>query len=276
MKGGKRARWTDEEMPLTFLARAKEFIQVHKEKPFFLYYSLTEPHVPRMPSTIFMGKSAMGYRGDALLQMDWAVGELLKELDNLGLAQNTLVLFSSDNGPVLDDGYQDDAVGKSGGHQPAGPLRGGKYSAFEGGTRVPWIIRWPAVIQPQVSGALVSQVDLLASFSTLLQVPLPGGTVTDSEDVLMALLGKSARGRSVLAKQGGSLSIINDNWKYIEPNNGPSRFPLTGIESGNAGEAQLYDLSSDPGERNNVAARYPQRVKELSALLQKLKAPRAH
>lgn len=125
MSGGKTARWADEEMPLTFLTKAKEFIEENRQKPFFLYYALTEPHVPRMPSTIFKGKSNLGFRGDAILQLDWAVGEILKQLDYLGLNENTIVIFSSDNGPVLDDGYQDGAVTKQNGHMPAGPLRGG-------------------------------------------------------------------------------------------------------------------------------------------------------
>src|SRR5215203_1842741 len=140
MSGGNKARWTDEEMPLTFLVKAKAFIEENKKHPFFLYYSLTEPHVPRMPSTMFKGKSGLGFRGDAILQIDWAVGEIMQKLEYLGLAKNTMIIFSSDNGPVLDDGYQDEAVTKINGHKPLGLLRGGKYSAFEGGTRVPWLM----------------------------------------------------------------------------------------------------------------------------------------
>ena len=118
MSGGRKARWTDEEMPLTFLLKAKEFIEANKQQAFFLFYSLTEPHVPRMPSTIFKGKSKLGYRGDVILQIDWTIGEILKQLDYLGITKNTLIIFSSDNGPVLDDGYQDDAVTKQNGHMP--------------------------------------------------------------------------------------------------------------------------------------------------------------
>src|SRR5690606_18892982 len=104
------------------------------------------------------------YRGDVTLEMDYVVGQLLKTLDYLDLTKNTIVIFSSDNGPVLDDGYVDQAVELAHGHKPAGPFRGGKYSMFEGGTRMPFIIKWPGVIQPGVSDALVSQVDLVASF----------------------------------------------------------------------------------------------------------------
>jgi arylsulfatase A len=271
MSGGNKARWTDEEMPLTFLMKAKDFIEENKDSQFFLYYSLTEPHVPRMPSTMFKGKSNLGYRGDAILQIDWTVGEIMKQLAYLGLSENTIVIFTSDNGPVLDDGYEDEAVTKLNGHTPAGPLRGGKYSAFEAGTRMPWIIRWPSSVKPGVSDALISQVDLIASFAKFLNQPIAHHEAPDSYNVLDALLGKTKSGRDVLVKQGGALSLVKGNWKYIEPRNGPSFLTLTGIESGNSPHPQLYDLSSDPGEKNNVANQYPEKVKELSALLHKIK-----
>ncbi len=278
MSGGNKARWTDEEMPLTFLAKAKWFIgenlptgQAGKMNPFFLYYALTEPHVPRMPSTMFKGKSGLGYRGDAILQLDWTVGEIVKELEHLGIAKNTVIIFTSDNGPVLDDGYEDEAVTKANGHKPAGPLRGGKYSAFEAGTRVPFIISWPGTIKPAVSDALVCQIDFIHSFSKLLKQPFADSEAPDSYDVLNALLGKTKTARDVLVQQGGALSIVKGNWKYIEPNNGLALLKLTNIESGNSSVPQLYDLKNDLGERTNVAEKNPQIVKELSELLQKLK-----
>lgn len=273
MSGGNKARWTDEEMPLTFLSKAKEFIEVNKQHPFFLYYALTELHVPRMPSTMFKGKSNLGYRGDAILQLDWAVGEIMKQLEILGLAKNTLIVFTSDNGPVLDDGYQDEAVKKLNGHKPAGVLRGGKYSLFEGGTRVPLLISWPAKTKQKVSDALISQVDFMASFSKLLNIKTEADTAVDSEDLLDALLGKTDRGRTVLIEQGlESLTIIKGSWKYIEPNSGPALNILTNIELGNHVQPQLYDLDDDIGEKNNLADRYPQVVNELAENLQKIKA----
>lgn len=271
MSGGNKARWTDEEMPLTFLSKAKDFIEENKDRQFFLYYSLTEPHVPRMPSTMFKGKSNLGYRGDAILQIDWAVGEIMRQLSCLGLSENTMVIFTSDNGPVLDDGYEDEAVTRLSGHTPAGPLRGGKYSAFEAGTRLPWILRWPASVKPGVSDALVSQIDLLASFAKFFGQPLAENEAPDSFDILDALLGKSKSGRDVLVQQGGSLSLVKGGWKYIEPGNGPAFLTLTGIESGNSPDPQLYDLSRDIGEKNNVANQYPEKVQELAALLHKIK-----
>ncbi|MGV3585595.1 MAG: sulfatase family protein [Adhaeribacter sp.] len=271
MSGGTKARWTDEEVPLTFLQKAKDFIQTNQKKPFFLFYSLTEPHVPRMPSTIFKGKSSLGYRGDVILQLDWAVGEIRKELELRGLSKNTILIFTSDNGPVLDDGYEDEAVTKQNGHLPAGPLRGGKYSAYEGGTRVPWLMSWPGKIKPGVSDALICQIDLIASFADLLRQPLAATDAPDSYNLMNALLGKTKQGRQVLVQQGGALSLVKDNWKYIAPNKGIPFNKLTGIETGNAEVPQLYNLSTDISEKNNLAEKHPEKVKELSGLLQQIK-----
>lgn len=268
MKGGTKARWTDEEMPLTFLAKAKSFIRANQGNPFFLFYSLTEPHVPRMPSTMFKGKSGLGYRGDAILQVDWTVGEIHDLLKDLKLADNTIILLTSDNGPVLDDGYEDEAVSRLNGHTPWGPLRGGKYSLFEAGTRVPMIVHWPAQIKPGVTNAMFSQVDLLASFSAWLGRSIPTGHARDSENQWAALTGKSKNGRIHLVEQGqGVLAIIRDEWKYIEPGKGPAMSKLTNIELGNSTLPQLYNLKEDIGERNNLADKYPDKVRELQEQL---------
>ena len=272
MSGGHQARWTDEEMPLTFLSKAKDFIEVNQKNPFFLFYTLTEPHVPRMPSTMFKDKSGLGYRGDAILQLDWSVGEIMKELKLLGLDKNTIIVFSSDNGPVLDDGYVDGAVTRLNGHTPWGPLRGGKYSVFEAGTRVPFIVSWPETIKPAVSPALVSQIDLLASFSKMLNIA-PKDMPNDSENTIDVLLGKSNKGREYLVEQGftDNLAIIQGDWKYIEPKEGPKRNELVNIELGYDKQPQLYDLSTDIGETNNLAKKYPKKVKELKAKLEEIK-----
>lgn len=272
MRGGKLARWTDEEMPLTFLAKAKEFIETYKAQPFFLFYALTEPHVPRMPSTMFKGKSGLGLRGDAILQLDWTVGEIMSQLKHLGIANNTMIIFSSDNGPVLDDGYQDGAVTQLNGHKPWGVLRGGKYSTYEAGTRVPMLINWPAKIKPQVSDAMVCQIDFVASFANFFNKKLPSSEASDSEDMLNALLGKSLEGRKVLVKQGmNSVAIVQGEWKYIEPNAGPAINKLVNIELANSTLPQLYNLKLDLGEKNNVASQHPGLVKELSEILQGIK-----
>lgn len=272
MSGGHQARWTDEEMPLTFLSKAKDFIEANQKNPFFLFYTLTEPHVPRMPSTMFKDKSGLGYRGDAILQLDWSVGEIMKELKLLGLDKNTIIVFSSDNGPVLDDGYVDGAVTRLNGHTPWGPLRGGKYSVFEAGTRVPFIVNWPETIKPAVSPALISQIDLLASFSKMLNIA-PEDFPMDSENTIDVLLGKSNKGREYLVEQGftDNLAIIQGDWKYIEPKEGPKMNELVNIELGYDKQPQLYNLSTDIGETNNLAKKYPKKVKELKAKLEEIK-----
>ncbi|TXH23217.1 MAG: arylsulfatase [Chitinophagaceae bacterium] len=272
MSGGKLARWTDEEMPLTFLQKAKDYINANKSNPFFLYYAVTEPHVPRMPSTMFKGKSKLGLRGDVILQLDWTVGEIIKQVKAAGIEKNTIIIFSSDNGPVVDDGYADEAVEKLNGHTPWGPLRGGKYSSFEAGTRVPFLIHWPGKNKSQVSDALVCQIDLLASFSKLLKQPIPNGDAMDSETMLQAFMGKTHLGRKELVLQGSSMAIIQGDWKYIEPNNGAALFTLTNIESGNNSKPQLYNLKNDIGERNNVAEQNVEKVQQLKTLLQTIKA----
>ncbi|WP_276481611.1 sulfatase family protein [Paraflavitalea pollutisoli] len=271
MSGGKAARWTDEELSTTFLAKAKAFIDTNQRHPFFLYFALTEPHVPRMPATMFKGKSGLGLRGDAILQLDWTVGQLRQHLVQLGLEKNTIILFTSDNGPVLDDGYQDGAVTQLQGHTPAGILRGGKYSAFEAGTRVPWIMYWPGHIKPGVSDALVCQVDLLHSLARLTQQSFGKEDAPDSFDAWDALTGKSAKARSVLVEQGGAFALVQDNWKYIEPRKGPAILEGVDIESGYSEVPQLYDLTHDPREQTNLATTHPATVKALQALLEQIR-----
>lgn len=271
MSGGKMARWVDEELSTTFLSKAQQFIETSQKKPFFLYFALTEPHVPRMPATMFRGKSGLGLRGDAILQLDWTVGEIMKQLKNLNIDKNTVIVFSSDNGPVLDDGYQDEAVTKLNGHTPAGQFRGGKYSALEAGTRVPFILSWPGTVKPKVSDAMVSQMDLLASFSKLIKQPIPSGDAPDSENLLDAFTGKSTKGRSVFVEHAGTLAIIKDGWKYISPSKGAAYDKSVGIETGNSPEPQLYNLNEDKSEKNNLAAQQPALVNELKDLLMKIR-----
>jgi arylsulfatase A-like enzyme len=227
-----------------------------------------------VPHPRFAGKSGLGPRGDAILEFDGSVGEILKTLDRLGLAQNTLVIFSSDNGPVVDDGYKDQAVELLDGHKPAGPLRGGKYSAFDAGTRVPFVVRWPGRVKPGVSEALACQIDLPASMAALTGQKLDLAEAPDSFDVLEALLGRTPAGRDHLVEHAGTLSLIQGDWKYIEPGKGPRMNVSTNTEMGNDPQPQLYHLKDDLGEKNNVAAQYPQRVTEMAALLQKIRQQR--
>lgn len=271
MTGGKSALWKDEDMADLYTAKAVSFLERNKTQPFFLFFATHDPHVPRMPHSRFVGKSGMGPRGDAILQADWCTGELLNALDRLKLTRNTLVIFTSDNGPVVDDGYKDDAVEKLGGHKPAGALRGGKYSNFEAGTRVPFIVRWPGRVKPGVSNALVSQVDFLASLAAFTDQKLGDADAPDSFNVLPALLGQSKAGRESLVEQASVLSLRAGAWKYIEPAKGPKIQKNTNTETGNDPDGQLYNLAGDLGETNNLAARHPDRAKAMAARLQQIR-----
>jgi arylsulfatase A-like enzyme len=273
MSGGRAAWWDDAEISSVLTRRAVDFIERHRDGPFFLYFAPHDVHVPRAPNERFVGKSGMGPRGDAIVELDWSVGEIVRTLARLGLAESTLVIFTSDNGPVVDDGYRDRAVELLGGHAPAGPLRGGKYSIFEGGTRVPMIVCWPGrVAAGTTSAALVSQVDYLASLASLAGVPLPDDAAPDSRDLLSALLGRSASGRDELVEQAGTLALLRGRWKYIEPGNGRRVNAQTNTELGNDPAPQLYDLGTDLGERHDVAADHPEVVREMAARLQRIRS----
>lgn len=272
MSGGKAARWVDEDMADTITRRAKDFIEKHKDERFFLYFSTHDIHVPRVPHPRFSGKSGLGPRGDAVMQFDWCVGEIVKTLDRLNLTENTLLILTSDNGPVVDDGYQDQAVEKLSGHKPSGPLRGGKYSAFDAGTRVPFIVRWPERVMAGESDALMCQIDFLSSLASLTDQKLAADDAPDSFDVLNALMGKSSSGRDHLVEHAGTLSLIKGIWKYIEPSKGPKIARNVNIELGNDPQPQLYNLKDDLGERHNLAAEHPEIVKKLASLLEKIKS----
>jgi arylsulfatase A-like enzyme len=271
MTGGKAALWKDEEMADVFTGKAVEFIETHKDAPFFLYFATHDPHVPRLPHPRFVGKTALGPRGDAVVEADWSVGQVLATLDRLKLTENTLVIFTSDNGPVVDDGYKDDAKEKLGAHRPWGPFRGGKYSTFEAGTRVPFIVRWPGHVKHGDSDALVSQVDFLASFAAFTKRPLAADAAPDSLDMMDAFLGNSKQGRESVVEEAGGLALRRRPWKYIEPNKRQAVNLETNIELGNSPEPQLYDVSKDPGEAKNLAGEMPDKVRELASELEQLK-----
>jgi arylsulfatase A-like enzyme len=274
MKGGESALWTDETMAETFTREAVAFIQRHRAERFFLYFATHDVHVPRLPHPRFTGKSGMGPRGDAILELDWSVGEILKALDDNGLARNTLVVFTSDNGPVVDDGYRDEAALKLGDHKPAGPYRGGKYSKFEGGTRVPFVVRWPDRVRVGTSKALVSQVDFVASFAALAGAGERVATIRDSHNHLAALLGEDAVGRATLIEHAGGLAVRRGKWKFIPASNGPRMNIPTNTELGNDPAPQLYVLDADPGESHNVAANHPEIVDQLRQDLDEERRPR--
>jgi arylsulfatase A-like enzyme len=262
MAGGKAARWVDEDMADVLTRKAVEFVERHKEKPFFLYFATHDIHVPRVPHARFAGKSGCGVRGDVIEELDWTVGEVMAALDRLGLAENTLLVFSSDNGPVIDDGYADGAVQDLNGHKPAGALRGGKYSPYEGGTRVPFIARWPARIKPGVSDALVCQIDFMASFAALAGTSLPAGAGPDSTNVLAALLGESKEGRDHLVEHAAGLSFRRGPWKYI---------PRAPGKGKGAGGDELYNVADDLAETKNLISEKADLARDLAAQLEKIR-----
>jgi arylsulfatase A-like enzyme len=271
MAGGKSARWVDEHMADAITHKALDFVDRNKNSPFFLYYSTHDIHVPRVPHPRFADKSGMGPRGDAILEVDWATGEIMRKLESLGLTENTIVIFTSDNGPVIDDGYQDQAVELLGNHKAAGPLRGGKYSAFNAGTQVPFIISWPGKIKYGKSDVLVSQVDFLASFAKMFGLQLAEKDAIDSFETLDALLGNSDEDRVHFVHHGNStMALIKGDWKYIVPSNRPSYNKNTDIETGADPEPQLYNLKDDVGETKNLAKQNPEKLKELEELFKKI------
>jgi len=261
MKGGESAKWVDENMADTFLVRAQAYIIEHKNEPFFLYYALQQPHVPRTPHIRFVGKSGMGPRGDVIVEADWCIGELINTLEEEGLLENTLIILSSDNGPVLNDGYYDDAVEKLGNHTPSGPLRGGKYSLFEAGTRVPFITYWEGQIEPAVSDAVVSQIDLLSSLASLVGSQERG---MDSKDLLEVFLGKNKKGRDELILEATSRTAFRKgDWILIPPYKGPAISQHVNIELGNSPDYQLYNLNEDIGQQENLAETNPEKLQEM-------------
>ncbi|MEO6813549.1 MAG: arylsulfatase [Ginsengibacter sp.] len=279
MQGGKRAEWTDEELGFTFNTKTIGFIDesLKEKKPFFLYYAIHDIHVPRMPASIFKGKSKLGYRGDAILEMDHTVGVILEALKQRGLLNNTLIIFSSDNGPVMNDGYLDQSVESSVAehYKAAGIYRGGKYSVLEGGTRIPFIVYWANQIKPNtVSNALFTQVDLMASFAEMFEQKLPANEFTDSRNYLTTMIGKSEKSRDQIIEQplNSALAIVKDGWKYIAPSDGVPLMKEVNIETGFSKEDQLYNLKNDPQELNNVASKNPKKLAELKTLLAKTKA----
>lgn len=270
MSGGRAARWVDEDMADTITREAVAFLERHREKPFFLYFATHDIHVPRVPNARFAGNTEMGPRGDVIAEFDWSVGQILDALDRLGLSQNTLVILTSDNGPVVDDGYRDQAVERLGTHRPAGPLRGGKYSLFEGGTRVPFLVRWPQRVRPGTSAALVSQIDLFRSLATLAGQSLPADAAPDSLDVLPALLGESPAGRDHSVHHANGQALREGPWKYIPAGRGARVSANTNTETGVAPTARLFNLDDDLGETRDLASQHPERVRAMAARLEQI------
>jgi len=261
MKGGEAAKWSDIDMADHFLIGVQKYIKDHKDQPFFLYYPMQQPHVPRTPHPRFEGLSELGPRGDAIVEADWCLGELKKALEAEGILENTLIIFSSDNGPVLNDGYYDDSDVKNGDHTPWGPFRGGKYSLFEAGTHVPFFTYWKGKIQAGVSDAMVSQLDLLSSLAQLVGSEV---RTDDSLPLMDLLMGKSDQGRDELVIEATSRTAFKKgDWVMIPPYKGPALNEKVQIELGNDSDFQLYNLAEDVGQQNNLANSRPEKLQEM-------------
>ncbi len=257
--GGNAARFRDEDLADKWVEKSVEFIEANKDNPFFLFFSSHDIHVPRIPHERFQGATPHGFRGDSIIQLDWCVGELMKTVDRLGLSEKTLIVFCSDNGPVMDDGYKDFALEKLGNHRAGGPYTGGKYSVHEGGTRTPFITRWKGRINPGVSDQMVCTIDLSSSFASLTGQQLAPEACTDSLDVMGALLGDAgAVGRDHLVQQdngkSGSYGYRKGNWKLHRADKKIHRNVVVEKKLANTKVRQyrLFDLSNDPGETNDV------------------------
>lgn len=260
--GGHAARFRDQDLSDRWVAESKQWITQNQDEPFFLFFASHELHVPRVVHERFQGSSKLGPRGDAIVELDWCVGELMNMLDELNLSEKTMVVFCSDNGPVLDDGYVDGAIEKLGDHRPAGPYRGGKYNVYEGGTRTPMITRWKGTIPAGVSEQLVCTIDFAASFASLAGASMPQDGLRDSEDVSGALSGnKSSIGRSSLVQQdngtNGTFGFREGKWKLIRHGTKTVSNVMLRLVPTPAERHELYNLTNDPNEQRNVIDLYP-------------------
>ena len=273
--GGHAARFRDEDLADKWVEKSNEWIEAHQDEPFFLFFASHDLHVPRIPHERFQGATPLGYRADAIVQLDWCVGELMKTVDRLGLTENTLFVFCSDNGPVMDDGYADEALEKLGDHRAGGPFTGGKYSVYEGGTRTPFITRWKGKIAPgTVSDEMVCTIDLAHSLAALTGTDLPEDAFPDSFDVIDALLAREgAAGREHLVQQdngrGKNYGFRVGNWKLQRHDSKKTRNLVVEklLENTPVPQFQLFDLEKDPAEKNDVLAENPEVAEQLKAQL---------
>ena len=273
--GGIAARFRDEDLADEWVRRSVQWMETHRNTPFFLFFSSHDLHVPRIPHERFQGQTSQGFRGDSIVQLDWCVGQLMDALARLELTEQTLVIFCSDNGPVLDDGYRDQAVEKLGTHRPSGPYGGGKYSVLEGGTRTPLITHWPGRIQPGVSDSLVCTIDLASSLAALANVDVPAQACLDSLDLLAALLGDpSAAGRDHLIQQDngrrGNYGFRVGNWKLQRHDSRRSRNSRLRLKNRQVPRYALFNLDTDPTEKRNVSADHPQIAQRMQRQLAQL------
>ncbi|MDA8975126.1 arylsulfatase [Akkermansiaceae bacterium] len=274
--GGHKARFRDEDLADKWVEKSNAFIEENKDKPFFLFYASHDLHVPRIPHERFQGVTPHGFRADSIVQLDWTVGEIVKTLDRLKIRENTLIVFCSDNGPVMDDGYQDEALEKLGEHKAAGIYKGGKYSVYEGGTRTPFITNWPGKIPAGESKNIVCTIDLASSLATMTGTEIPTDAFLDSMNVSDAMLGKAdSKGRTQLVQQDnggkGKYGYRSGQWKLTHHAKKSARNTTIGQTLANTKvpEFQLYNLSKDPSETTDLLVKRPEVAERLKAELAK-------
>jgi arylsulfatase A-like enzyme len=249
--------------------KATDYISRHAGSPFFLYLAHSMPHVPLYTSPEFEGKSGKGLYADVVQELDWSTGEVIDKLAELGILDNTLVIFTSDNGPWL-------AMGDHGGS--AGPLRDGKITAFEGGQRVPTIAHWPARIKSgRDEDAIVSMVDLLPTFSALAGVPVPNDRIIDGEDITEVLTGERQLQRQqffYMAPLSDDIAAYRDgDWKLKLPRIGYPKIVDSILKFGTySHDLLLFNLKDDPYERNNIADEYPEIVTRMQQAITDMEA----
>jgi arylsulfatase A-like enzyme len=288
--GPKLPGWNQEEILPELTRRTVRYLEAAAKsgQPFFLYFALTSPHHPLLPTAEFRGKSGAGEYGDYVMQTDWTIGQVMAALDRTQLAERTLVIFTSDNGPEItrkNNRYNKVvmAVGaydrvREYGHFSMGAWRGIKYEAWEGGHRMPLIARWPGRIQPgAVSGELVCLTDLMATCAAAVGTKLPANAGEDSYNALPVLLGGTAlRDSAVLASSSKPLAVRRGDWVWIDSNRPINPEPdwwqkLRGYPAEAEGE-QLFNLRDDPSQRVNHVKDHPQKAREFRAWLDGVKA----
>lgn len=263
MSGGNKARWKDENMAQHLLDKATTYIDNHSKEPFFLYYAPPNAHEPRVPSPAFKGKSEAGIYGDVIEEFDYCVAEIVKSLKSNGIYDNTLIIISSDNGPMIKEGYDDGALENINGHDPFGNLRGEKYSLHEGGTRVPFICSWPQGIRsPFKQEQSFSYIDMLATFAGLLDIPINEKACNDSKNGADLFHNPNAplyREYIMIQNNSGQIAIRKGDWKYIP--------------SYKCHAPELYNLSTDPSELHNMVLSCPDKGTELMEHVEQVYCP---
>jgi arylsulfatase A len=278
--GPKAVDWKSADVMPRLTEKAVAWIrdQKNSDKPFFLYFPWTSPHLPVIPADEFLGKSNAGPYGDYVYQSDWTAGQVLKALEESGLAENTIVIFTSDNGP---EKIAYERI-KNFDHKSMAELRGLKRDTWEGGHRVPFTIKWPGVIEKgRVSNETINQVDIMATIASIIGYKLPNDAAEDSYDLLPLLKGDPAaqniREATVQNTRSKNYAIRKGNWVLIYPGTGmiskvPDWYNDAFGYKANEDEGGLYNLENDVSQKDNLYAKYPQKVTELKALLEKYKS----